>query len=163
MNYNGITRRIDDLGRIVLPKEIRDNLGIREGEHLLISTEDNKIIIKKYSKVETLSDKIQKYTDIINSIIDTNIVITDREKVLYSSRINNVEEKNLDKKLKNIIDNRESYFSNSLDKFFDITGYYYIVPIITSSDSIGLVIIINNKVDENLKNIANLLSKLISS
>lgn len=163
MNNNGITRRIDDLGRIVVPKEVRDNLGIREGEQLLISTDYDKIIIKKYSKAETLSEKINKYVDIISSIIDTNIIVTDREKVLYSKKDVNLINRLLDSKLKCYIDNRENYFSETLDKYIDQSGYFYIVPIITRSDSIGLVILISDKLNDNLKEISKILSKLISS
>ena len=56
LNKSGITRRIDELGRIVVPKEIRCNLGIRDGEPLEIYTENNSIIIKKYSQVENIKD-----------------------------------------------------------------------------------------------------------
>ena len=56
LTKSGITRRIDELGRIVVPKEIRYNLGIRDGEPLEIYTSDNALIIKKYSQVENIKD-----------------------------------------------------------------------------------------------------------
>ena len=61
MKDSGITRRIDDLGRIVVPKELRNNLGIRDGEPLLISTQDDTIIINKYSKMIICLKKNMKH------------------------------------------------------------------------------------------------------
>ena len=76
MKDSGITRRIDDLGRIVVPKELRNNLGIRDGEPLLISTQDDTIIIKKYSKIEKLEDKIKKCCQIVSDVISANIIVS---------------------------------------------------------------------------------------
>ena len=161
MINSGITRRIDDLGRIVVPKELRNNLGIRDGEPLLISTQDDAIIIKKYSKIETLEDKIQKYCQIINGVIDTKIIITDREKVIYTDVEGLINEK-LDSTLKDLIDERESYIKEELTSFFNLKGYFIVVPIITFSDSIGLVILYSENLDVfKHRDIAKILSKLI--
>ena len=62
MKATGIVRRIDDLGRIVIPKEIRRNLGLREGEAMEIFLEDNCVCFKKYSPSdEDLAVRCQKY------------------------------------------------------------------------------------------------------
>lgn len=161
MINSGITRRIDDLGRIVVPKELRNNLGIRDGEPLLISTQDDAIIIKKYSKIESLEDKIKKYCQIIKDVLDIKIIITDREKVIYTDMEGLIHEK-LDTSLKNLIDERESFSKEELATFFNLKGYFIVVPIITFSDSIGLVIFYSDKLDIfKYIDIAKMLSKLI--
>ena len=83
MKATGIVRRIDDLGRIVIPKEIRRNLGLREGEAMEIFLENNRICLEKYSTSdEDLAIKCQKYISgrgayikAINFIDGTTIVL----------------------------------------------------------------------------------------
>ena len=82
---SGITRRIDELGRIVVPKEIRYNLGIRDGEPLEIYTNDNAIIIKKYSQVENIKDISNNLCNIFADICKIGILISDREKIIATS------------------------------------------------------------------------------
>ena len=84
LKQTGVTRKIDELGRIVIPKEIRKNLGIRDGESLEIYTSDDSIILKKYYEVKKLEDVCDKLCEIIKNIYDVNILITDREKVVSS-------------------------------------------------------------------------------
>jgi len=159
---SGITRRIDELGRIVVPKEIRYNLGIRDGEPLEIYTENKSIVIKKYSQVENIKDISQNLCEIINDICDVGIIITDREKFIASS--NNLKEllnTKLDEKYKKLIDNREVYISTNKEIFFNYNKYINIVPIITSIDCSGLIIILSNdNSDVNLK-YAKIVQKLI--
>lgn len=162
MLKSGITRRIDELGRIVIPKEIRYNLGIRDGEPLEIIVNDNSIIIKKYSQLENIKTVSNNICEIISDVFNINIVVSDREKIIaankeLSSLINN----SLGDVHKKLIDNRESYTSNNVETMFDINGYFYITPIITVSDCSGLVFIISKaKNDENIK-YANIAKKLI--
>ena len=83
MKATGIVRRIDDLGRIVIPKEIRRNMGIREGEAMEIFLENNRICLEKYSTSdEDLAIKCQKYISgrgayikAINFINGTTVVL----------------------------------------------------------------------------------------
>ena len=83
MKATGIVRRIDDLGRIVIPKEIRRNLGLREGEAMEIFLENNRICLEKYSTSdEDLAIKCQKYISgrgayikAINFINGTTVVL----------------------------------------------------------------------------------------
>ncbi len=162
MTKSGITRRIDELGRIVVPKEIRYNLGIREGEPLEIYTEDNAIIIKKYSQVENIKDLSQNICHIIYDVCKLNILVSDREKIIAGSeKVSSVIGTNLDTKFKELIDNRESYISTEKETFFNISAYYTIVPIITSLNSCGLIFIIDNEKNaENIK-FAKIVQKLI--
>lgn len=146
MKQTGVTRKIDELGRIVIPKEIRKNLGIRDGESLEIYTSDDSIILKKYYEVKKLEDVCDKLCEMIKNIYDVNILITDREKVVSSS-ISNYKDKLLDKDLIELIDERELLISDKLltKKLGndEVIGYYTVVPIVASSDSLGLVIIVD--------------------
>ena len=146
MKQTGVTRKIDELGRIVIPKEIRKNLGIRDGESLEIYTSDDSIILKKYYEVKKLEDVCDKLCEMIKNIYDVNILITDREKVVSSS-ISNYKDKLLDKDLIELIDERELLISDKLltKKIGndEVIGYYTVVPIVASSDSLGLVIIVD--------------------
>lgn len=143
----GITRKIDELGRIVIPKEIRKNLGIRDGEALEISTNKDEIILKKYNEVFNYKVLCDKLCELISNIYSVNILITDREKVV-SSTINNYKNLLLDKDFIELIDSRKMLISDKLltKKFGDneVNGFFSIVPIVVSSDSLGLVIIIDN-------------------
>ncbi len=162
MKQTGVTRKIDELGRIVIPKEIRKNLGIRDGESLEIYTSDDSIILKKYYEVKKLEDVCDKLCEMIKNIYDVNILITDREKVVSSS-IRNYKDKLLDKDLIELIDERELLISDKLltKKLGndEVIGYYTVVPIVASSDSLGLVIIVDEV--KTYERLAKLVAKIV--
>lgn len=162
MKQTGVTRKIDELGRIVIPKEIRKNLGIRDGESLEIYTSDDSIILKKYYEVKKLEDVCDKLCEMIKNIYDVNILITDREKVVSSS-ISNYKNKLLDKDLIELIDERELLISDKLltKKLGndEVIGYYTVVPIVASSDSLGLVIIVDEV--KTYERLAKLVAKIV--
>ena len=151
MKQTGVTRKIDELGRIVIPKEIRKNLGIRDGDAIEIFTSDESIILKKYFEVRKYSELSNKLCFLIKNIFNIDLIITDREKVITSSNTDIINESPLSKELINLIDNREMFISYELSTLnfnIDISGYFTIVPIIASSDSLGLVIILSeNNID----------------
>ena len=162
MKQTGVTRKIDELGRIVIPKEIRKNLGIRDGESLEIYTSDDSIILKKYYEVKKLEDVCDKLCEMVKNIYDVNILITDREKVVSSS-ISNYKYKLLDKDLIELIDERELLISDKLltKKIGndEVIGYYTVVPIVASSDSLGLVIIVDEV--KTYERLAKLVAKIV--
>lgn len=162
MTKSGITRRIDELGRIVVPKEIRFNLGIRDGEPLEIYTENNAIVIKKYSQVENIKDISINICEIISDVCNVDILISDREKIIATnSKLKDLINFKLEEKYKQLIDNREVKISENKETVFNILGYFTIVPIITSTDCSGLIIIVGKeKSDVNLK-YAKIAQKLI--
>ena len=86
MKATGVVRRIDDLGRIVLPKELRRTMRIKEGEQLEIYIDGiDKIVLKKYSPVNQMTDFIKDFTDSIYSSNQRNIIITDNEQIVSAS------------------------------------------------------------------------------
>ena len=78
----GIVRKIDELGRIVIPKEIRKSLNIRNGEDVQIFIKDDEIILKKYKKLLTVKDRANRYLHSFRKITDSFIFITDKELAL---------------------------------------------------------------------------------
>ena len=78
----GIVRRIDELGRIVVPKEIRKNLRLKNGDNLEIVVEGENIILKKYSQIENAMDMAQVYADSFYQVLKYNVIVTDTDKVV---------------------------------------------------------------------------------
>ena len=164
MKQTGVTRKIDELGRIVIPKEIRKNLGIRDGETLEIFTSEDSVILKKYFEVRKYEDLSSKLCELIKNIYNVDLVITDREKVITASNKDIVENTKLNNKFLELIDNREMFISKELSTInlgIDISGYFIIIPIIASSDSLGLVIIISDN-DNDYSSLGKLLAKIIA-
>ncbi|GAE47390.1 stage V sporulation protein T [Mesobacillus boroniphilus JCM 21738] len=80
MKATGIVRRIDDLGRVVIPKEIRRTLRIREGDPLEIFVDrDGEVILKKYSPISELSDFAKEYAEALYDSLGNPVLICDRD------------------------------------------------------------------------------------
>lgn len=85
MKSTGVVRRVDDLGRIVIPKEIRRTLRIRDGESLEIFVDREMIALKKFSKMTNIEEISKQLADIIHSTIQKNILIADRDRFVAVS------------------------------------------------------------------------------
>lgn len=81
----GIVRRIDELGRIVIPKEIRKSLRIKNGDNLEIFLDGETINLRKYSQVENVTDMAMIYTESFYQVLKYNIFVTDTDKVVAVS------------------------------------------------------------------------------
>lgn len=171
MKSTGITRRIDDLGRIVIPKEIRKNLKIKENEILEIFIDNEEIILKKFSSFNDMEKILFNYVETLNKITGNNIFITDRDKII--SCLENKKFDYLNKQVGDtinyVIDSRTPILSNDLNKLElkeneVLNINYYIYPIITNSDILGVIIMTsNNKIEEKDKISLEIVSKLISN
>lgn len=151
MKTTGVVRRIDDLGRIVIPKELRRTLRIRDGESLEIFVENEMIALKKYSSMNDLREISNDLVNTINQVILKNIIITDRDRVISSS--NNIKgrylDKNISKYLEQKLNNRESVIEKSMHDVELIDGikekYAFVIsPIIMNGDAIGNVVIFSD-------------------
>lgn len=167
MKSTGVVRKIDELGRIVIPKEIRRNLRIHDGENLEIFIDENSIILKKFSKIADLKDIIMRLCDLIYDTMDQRMFITDRDHIIAVTKtLEHMEGKNNNEVLMNLLLNSESYQSMEVDTFtFDgesVSGYYYIAPIITSMDNLGLVGIISDKENKLVMEFVKFISKILS-
>lgn len=140
----GMVRKIDELGRIVIPKEIRKSLNIRNGEDVQIFIRDEEIVLKKYKKLLSIKDYAKKYIYSFKKLTDSTIFITDKEKIIVSSVDNLIGDK-IDTKVLNLIEERKSESGYSLKMGNNIINkYYFALPIIIDADSIGSIIFIND-------------------
>ena len=158
MRATGIVRRIDDLGRIVIPKEIRRNLKIKEGDALEIYTENGGgIILMKYSPVGELSHYAEELAQAIRFTLDKTTLICDREKVVAASGSMRkmFEKQPITEELLSAIENRTKRFEKAEDKKTAIISdgiagndVQIIVPIIAEGQAIGAVIILDEEAGE---------------
>lgn len=91
MKATGIVRRIDDLGRVVIPKEIRRTLRIREGDPLEIYTEESQMVLRKYSPMTEISSNARAVAEGLNSILEKGVIVTDNDQVIAISGVKEVE------------------------------------------------------------------------
>ena len=85
MKATGIVRRIDELGRIVIPKEIRRVLRIREGDPIEIFTDGDGVVLKKYARIRELGDYAEVYCQALTGALGFSAAVTDTETVLFAS------------------------------------------------------------------------------
>lgn len=85
MRETGIVRRIDDLGRVVIPKEIRKTLRIREGDPLEIYTDKDELVFKKYSPIQEVSDMAKMTAESISEMTERICVVTDTDNIIVVS------------------------------------------------------------------------------
>lgn len=149
MKATGVVRRIDELGRIVIPKEIRKNFRIKEGENVEIYIDDNNIILKKYSELKNVSDISSNIIDSVFSVINKDIIITDTSNIMeLSSSLKNVFfNKELSVEYQNMLSKREKIIQKSSKNLCitdQIVDYSYIVnPMIVNGDLIGSIVLLS--------------------
>ena len=155
MKATGVVRRIDDLGRIVVPKEIRKTLRIREGDPLEIFTDrEGEIILKKYSPIGELTEFASTYADTISKTTGHITCITDKDSVIAVAGGSKKDflEKNLSKELEEVLENKEVFKSKENNEISipitqnegreRIYNSQVIYPIITDGDVVGSVILL---------------------
>ena len=168
MKATGVVRRIDDLGRIVIPKEIRKNLRIRDGESIEIFTDNlNQIILKKYSLSEDYSLIIRSYIDSIYTTLKKDILITDRDKfiAIAGDSKRKYENKEISNYLSELINNRQNTKSTDIEGIELINDIkencsYIINNIVSNGECIGLMIILStdtpiDAIDEKVIQVAS--------
>ncbi len=174
MECKGIVRRVDELGRIVLPREMRKTLNIRVGSKLEIGIVDGtKLLLSKYSDMISLREYSDAVAEAISVSIEHDVLISDMEEILSSSK-----KKYINKKLaeevqeliykKEIVIKKQDDGSEMLDFFNTGTNEYscqLIVPIIKDGDAIGSIIILaleNKCFDDSSVKICRAFSKYLS-
>ena len=156
MKATGIVRRIDDLGRVVIPKEIRRTLRIREGEPLEIFIgQEGEIFLKKYSPIGELSKHAKELAESMARATGHLVCIADQDKIVAASGYGKREYygENISKELEEFIENRElREFSATkkegiklIDDDRPTQESIVIQPIISAGDAIGAVIMIGTK------------------
>ncbi len=163
MKATGVVRRIDDLGRVVIPKEIRKTLRIKEGDPLEIFTDkEGEVILKKYSPIGELSEFANSYAETIAKTTGHIACITDKDTVIAVSGGPKKEylEQDLSKELEEVMENKEVYTSkenneialpvtknDNKDKIYNSQVIY---PIISDGDVIGSVILMSKEPNKKM-------------
>lgn len=151
MKATGIVRRIDDLGRVVIPKEIRRTMRIREGDPLEIYTEkDGEVIFKKYSPIGELGDFAITYAETLNKTTGVPTLITDRDNIIAVSGVSKKDfmEKRVSSDIENLMSEKESFKSQGGDQGVSIAegvdnyNAGVVIPIVSEGDTIGSVIFV---------------------
>ena len=167
MKTTGMVRRVDSLGRIVIPKEIRKVLKIKENEQVEINVSNDQIVLNRYSELNEYDESIKNLIDIIEDIFDKNIIITNLSSIaLTSSKYKELVNLELSSFLNNILEERKDIEENKLsglslsNESDDINCSFIIKTIIKNGDTIGLLIYLS---DSNLSEFDSKLSELMLS
>ncbi|HEY9062068.1 MAG TPA: stage V sporulation protein T [Pseudobacteroides sp.] len=156
MRATGIVRRIDDLGRVVIPKEIRRTLRIREGDPLEIFTDkEGEVILKKYSPIGELGEFAAQYAETLHKTIGHITCIADRDSIIAVSGASKRDflEKQLSSDIEKVIEEKSVFLVKSPDeKTISIVAdepgdrrytAQVVSPIISEGDPIGAVILLS--------------------
>lgn len=171
MKSTGIIRRIDSLGRIVIPKEIRKSLKIFENDMLEISLDNNVI---KLQKTSTFSDSLNNYEEIfklVNKLYSCDVFVSDKSKILLYVGKDKMKYvgKNISNFLHQCLNTRQKLYKNEKSILQIINelsnpetvNNYLIIPIISSGDIYGTLGFINYNSFENIINIGNIIEKIL--
>ena len=153
MKATGIVRRIDDLGRVVIPKEIRRTMRIREGDPLEIYTDaGGEVIFKKYSPVGELSTFALEYAEALSKTGGYPVIICDNDHVIAVSGMPKKEilERRISHDLEEMTEGRKSHFMKALSdqKLFPVEGIdrhaLVAMPIIVAGDVCGTIVLLSS-------------------
>ena len=149
MKATGIVRRIDDLGRVVIPKEIRRTMRIREGDPLEIyTTKEGEVIFKKYSLLGGLEDFAAQFCDTLSRSTDFTAAITDRDSIIAVAGAPKREllGKTVSEPLEKLMEQRQVWVWQEgcipVQSCAGVEGYFTAVaaPILCAGDVLGLVL-----------------------
>lgn len=174
MKATGIVRRIDDLGRVVIPKEIRRSLRIREGEPLEIFTDrDGGVVFRKYSPIGEISEFSMKYAEAINRVSGIPVAICDMDSVIAVAGMPKKDylEQPISKRLSELLSSRRPYSAPVEGADVSVTengdGISYLAPIVSDGSVVGAVMSLkrapDGAPDEAEKNLVGTGAYFISS
>lgn len=164
MKATGIVRRIDDLGRVVIPKEIRRTLRIREGDPLEIFTDrEGEVILKKYSPIGELSEFAREYVESLSDTLGYVACISDKDAIVAVSggAKKEFKDKSISPQLEQIMESRRTMIANRSNNeelqavvanMEDMERYsaQVIAPIISAGDPIGSVVLLAKDTDASM-------------
>ena len=166
MKTTGMVRRVDSLGRIVRPKEIRKVLKIKENEQVEINVSGDEIILNRYSELDEKDLFLQNLIKVIKEVYDIDILITNLNNfTLTTDNYLYLINKEISPYLANILEDRKEIKEksnlslNSNEK--DIETEYHITTLIINGDSIGLIIFLGDKLNRIDTNIFVLVEKYL--
>lgn len=155
MKSTGVVRRIDELGRIVIPKEIRRTLHIHEGDPLEIYTDaEGGVMLKKYSQVGDLASFAQQYADVLAKYINLPMLVCDLDSVVSVAGApkNEYLARPITPVMEEYIQDRKHFISDGKSDFKPVVGVdqvaSVICPIIAASEVTGAVVLLKNDRDK---------------
>ena len=178
MKATGIVRRIDELGRVVIPKEIRRTLRIKEGDPLEIFTDRDELMLKKYSPIATLERFSKATARSLNDLSGKLAIICDTDGVLhaYGEGKKEYDGKSLSADMDKILKERRSYLANAAEggDVIPLTSSQeegitaqVIVPIVSGGDCLGAVAVLSKedgaKMDGSDMNLARLTADILAN
>ncbi|MBP3703430.1 MAG: stage V sporulation protein T [Lachnospiraceae bacterium] len=155
----GITRRIDELGRIVIPKEIRRTLRIREGDPLEIFTDkEGGVILRKYSPIGELGEIAKEYAEAVAGVAKCTVCITDRDTIIAAAGPDKKDfmGKDIHGNLMDCIEGRKTVSANAMDAKYcriidedDSDAFFEAIStIVAEGDAIGAVVLLSKDKDD---------------
>ena len=152
MKATGIVRRIDDLGRVVIPKEIRRTMRIREGDPLdIYTTKEGEVIFKKYSLMGDMDDLANQFCDALSKNVSSIVAVTDRDTIISVAGGGKREllEKRISSELERILEDRRLYLGSDAAPISAAEGndkytVYLAAPILSQGDVMGSVLFITD-------------------
>ena len=172
MKATGIVRRIDDLGRVVIPKEIRRTMRIREGDPLEIYTsKDGEVIFKKYSLMGGVDEFAAQLCDTLSKSTGTSVAVTDRDSVIAAagSARRDLIGKRISPQLEQIMEDRAIYRAQGSERSVYVTDTLdrccaaIAAPIISEGDALGLVLFVVNEGENHVGETEYKLAQTIAS
>jgi len=160
MKATGIIRRVDDLGRVVIPKEIRRVLNIKDGDPLEIYIEDGAVVYRKYSPLDSVASLAKNYADVLNKMTNHEVVITNRDFVVAVSGVSSKDylERRISPNLEDYMGARKEYYKfGSKTAVYPVEGIDREAKVIclikSNGDVLGSVILLTNGVETSEINI----------
>ena len=163
MKETGIVRRIDELGRVVIPKEIRKTLRLNQGDPLEIYTEKEQLLLKKYSPIGALDDLAQSLaqslydaTNFSSLVCDLDVVLSARGAWAREFEGNNLSQKMVDK----IRARKVEIITDVSDQIWPVKGELkevktqIIMPVVSNGDLIGAIIMMSKNQDADAKTLS---------
>ncbi len=151
MKATGIVRRIDDLGRVVIPKEIRRTQHIREGDPLeIFISADGEVIFKKYSLMGELSTIASHCAEVLAKSLNMSVIICDREQIVAAAGAGRkeMEDRRISQSLVRLIEQRKSCVLTQ-EKQYPFEGcqrcIYAVSPILVQGDVVGGVVVLEGE------------------
>ncbi len=141
MNIAGMVRRIDELGRVVIPKEIRRTLRIKEGEEMTVSLlDEDTVVMRKFSPLRVYTDRARDYRAIIEKTISREVIILDKDSVISAKDKALLVKKPTEAMLNALVERKAVYITAGI-----VSGAqahdYYLMPIVLGGDVLGGVVV----------------------
>lgn len=161
----GMVRKVDELGRVVIPKEMRRVLNIKTGSSIeMFINDENQVVLKKFSEINNTLYLVENLADIIYDCFSLNCLVSDDEKVVVCKGLSKKEY--LNKKIPRLLIDKEDYLEleNKENSLINEYGYTYVFPIKNEGYDCGFVFAFNvNRLDKSILNSILVLTKFLSN